>query len=116
MPPKKWSHCFAKTHRKCAKYASTQILGELTRDASGQRAKKCESGIAYASGRIWPFPLAASPTSYSCERNFPSQGSPKKIGRQNDTIAGVNNGYFNSQTFKCFKLQSFITTAARLEC
>jgi hypothetical protein len=29
-------------------------------------------GIAYASGRIWPFPLAASPTTYSCERTFPS--------------------------------------------
>jgi hypothetical protein len=47
--------------------------------------KKRESGIAYASGRIRPFPLAASPISYSCERTFPSQGSPKKIGRQNNT-------------------------------
>jgi hypothetical protein len=77
--------------------------------------KKRESGIAYASGRIWPFPLAASPTSYSCERNLRSLGSPKKTGRQNNTIAGVNNDYFNSQTFKCFKLQLFITTTARLE-
>jgi hypothetical protein len=107
---------FAKTCRKCAKYASSQILGALTRNMSGQMAKKHESGIAYASGRIRPFPHAASPTSYSCERNFPSQGSPKKIGRRNNTIAGVNNDYFNAQTFKCFKLQSFITTAARLEC
>jgi hypothetical protein len=76
-------------------------------------AKKRESGIAYAFGRIWLFPLAASPTSYSCKRNLPSQCSPKKIGRQNNTIARVNNDYFNSQ--KCFKLQLFITTAARLE-
>jgi hypothetical protein len=87
---------FAKNRRKCAKYASTQTLGELTREASGQRAKKRESGIAYASSRIRPFPLAALPTSYLCERNFPSQGSPKKAGRQNNTIAGVNNEYFNS--------------------
>jgi hypothetical protein len=53
--------------------------------------KKRESGIAYASGRIRPFPLAASPASYSCERTFPRQGSPKKIGRQNNTVAGVKN-------------------------
>jgi hypothetical protein len=61
------------------------------RGASGQKVKKRELGIAYASGRIWPFPLATSPTSYSCERNSPSQGSPKKIGRQNNTIAAVKN-------------------------
>jgi hypothetical protein len=101
--PKNWSHFSHKTHRKCAKYASTQILGEPTQDASGQKAKKRESGIAYASGRIWPFPLTTSPTSYSCERTFPGQGSPKKIGRQNNTIAGVNNDYFKLQAFKCFK-------------
>jgi hypothetical protein len=53
--------------------------------------KKRESGIAYASGRIQPFPLAASPASYSGERIFPSQGSPKENGRQNNTIAGVKN-------------------------
>jgi hypothetical protein len=53
--------------------------------------KKRESGIAYVSGRIWPFPLAASPASYSCERTFPSQGSPNKIGRQNNIVAGVKN-------------------------
>jgi hypothetical protein len=82
---------FAKTRRKCSKYASTQVLGELTRDASDQKVKKRESGIAYASGRIRPLPLATSPTSYSCERNSPSQGSPKKIGRQNNTIARVKN-------------------------
>jgi hypothetical protein len=58
---------FAKIHRKCAKYASTQTFGELTRDASGQRAKKCESGIPHASSRIQPFPLTALTTSYSCE-------------------------------------------------
>jgi hypothetical protein len=52
---------------------------------------KREPGIAYASGRIWPFPLAASPASYLCERTFPNQGSPKKTGRQNNTIAGVKN-------------------------
>jgi hypothetical protein len=56
-----------KIRRKSVKYASTQILGELTRDASSQKAKKRESGIAYASSRIWPFPLAALPASYSCE-------------------------------------------------
>jgi hypothetical protein len=94
---------FAKIRRKCAKYTSTQILGEPTRDVSGQKAKKSKSGIAYDFGRIWPFPLAALPASYSCERTFPSQGSPKKIGRQNNTIVGVNNDYFNLQAFKCFK-------------
>jgi hypothetical protein len=52
--------------------------------------KKRESGIAYASYRIRPFPLATSPASYLCERNSPSQGSPKKIRRQISTIAGVN--------------------------
>jgi hypothetical protein len=67
IPPKNGPIFFAKIRRKCAKYASTQIMGEPTRDASGRKAKKRESGIAYASGRIWPFPLAASPTSYSCE-------------------------------------------------
>jgi hypothetical protein len=66
-PPKKWSNFFANIHCKCATYASTQILGELTRDASGQRSKKRESGIAYAFSRIQPFPLAALPTSYLCE-------------------------------------------------
>jgi hypothetical protein len=65
--PPKWSHFFAKTRRKCTKYALTDVLGELTRDASGQRVKKRESGIAYASSRVWPCPLATSPTSYSCE-------------------------------------------------
>jgi hypothetical protein len=65
--------------------------------------KKRESGIAYASGRIRPFPLAASPISYSCDQTFPSQGSPKKVGRQNNTIAGVKKHCFNSQTFKCFE-------------
>jgi hypothetical protein len=89
-PKKKWSHFFAKTHHRCTKYASTQVLGEHTRDASGQRVKKRESGIAYASGRIRPFPLATSPASHSCERNSPSQGSSKKIGRQSSTIARVN--------------------------
>jgi hypothetical protein len=89
-----------KTHRKCAKYASTQILVEPTQDAKGQRAKKHESGIAYASGGIWPFPLAASPTSYSCEQTFPSQGPPKKAGRQNNTIAEANNDYCDLQAFK----------------
>jgi hypothetical protein len=107
---------FAKIRRKCAKYASTQTLGELTRNASGKRAKKRESRIAYTSSRIWPFPLAAFPTSYLYEQNFPSQGSPKKVGRQNNTIAEVNNEYFNLQTSKCFKQYIFVTTAARLEC
>jgi hypothetical protein len=71
--------------------------------------KKHESGIAYAAGRIRPSPLAASPTSYSCERTFPSQGSPKKIGRQNNTIAGVKNDYFNLQTCECVEPYLFIT-------
>jgi hypothetical protein len=79
-PPPKWP-VFSKIHRKCAKCASTQTLGELTWDASSQRVKKHESGIAHASSRIRPFPLAALPTSYSCERNLPSQGSPKKMGK-----------------------------------
>jgi hypothetical protein len=35
--------------------------------------KKRESGIAYASSRIRPFPLAALPTAYSCEQNFPAK-------------------------------------------
>jgi hypothetical protein len=34
-PQKKWSHFFTKTCRKCTKYASTEVLGELTWDASG---------------------------------------------------------------------------------
>jgi transposase InsO family protein len=63
-PPQNGPIFFAKNHRKCTKYASTQVLGELTRDASSQRAKKRESGIAYTSSRIWPFPLATSPTSF----------------------------------------------------
>jgi hypothetical protein len=45
----------------------TQTLGESMRDASRQGAKKHESGIAYTSSRIRPFPLAALPTAYSCE-------------------------------------------------
>jgi hypothetical protein len=63
---------FLKIRCKRAKYASTQTLGELTWDASSQRAKKHESGIAYASSRIRPSPLAALPTSYLCKRNFPN--------------------------------------------
>jgi hypothetical protein len=61
-PPQKMVPFFAKFHRKCAKYASTQTLGKFTRDTSSQRAKKRESGIAHASNRIRPFPLAALPT------------------------------------------------------
>jgi hypothetical protein len=72
-------------------------------DASDQKAKKRESRIAYASGRIWPFPLAASPTSYLCEPTFHSQGSPKKIRGQNNTIAEANNNYFYLQAFTCLK-------------
>jgi hypothetical protein len=53
--------------------------------------KKRKSGIAYASDRIQPFPLAASPASYSCERIFPSRDSPKRTRRQNNTIAGIKN-------------------------
>jgi hypothetical protein len=96
---------FRKIHCKYAKCGSTQILGELTRDASSHRAKKRESGIAYASNRIQPFPLTALPTSYLCEQNFPSQGSPKKAGGggQNNIIAEINNQYFYLQTSKCFK-------------
>jgi hypothetical protein len=109
QPPPKMVPFFAKNHRKCAKYASTQILGESTRDVSSQRAKKHESGIAHASSRIRPFPLAALPTIYSCERNLPSQGSPKKMGRQNNTTAKIDNERFNLQTSKCFKQQKFIT-------
>jgi hypothetical protein len=60
-------------------------------------------GIAYAFSRIRIFPLAALPTSYLCERNFPSQGSPKKAGRQNNIVTEINNEYFNLQTSKCFK-------------
>jgi hypothetical protein len=65
--------------------------------------KKRESGIAYASGRIRTFLLAASPTSYSCERTFPIKRSPKKVGRRNNTIAGAKKHYFNLQIFECFK-------------
>jgi hypothetical protein len=72
-PPKKWSPFFVKIRCKRAKYASTQTLGESTRDANRQRAKKRESGIAHASSRIRPFPLAALPTTYSCEQNFPAK-------------------------------------------
>jgi hypothetical protein len=78
--------------------------------------KKRESGIAYASGRIRPFPLAASPTSYSRERTFPSQGSPKKVGRRNNTIAGAKKHYFSLQTCKCFKQVIVYYMATRPEC
>jgi hypothetical protein len=78
--------------------------------------KKRESGIAYASGKIRPFHVATSPTSYSCERTFPSQGSPKKIGRRNNTIAGVKNHYFNLQTSECFKHVIVYYMATQLEC
>jgi hypothetical protein len=71
---------FAKIRRKCAKYASTQALGEFTRDTGSQKARKRESRIAHASSRIRPFPLEALPASYSCERNFSGQSSPKKLG------------------------------------
>jgi hypothetical protein len=78
--------------------------------------KKHESGIAYASGRVRPFPLAALPTSYSCERTFPSQGSPKETGRQNGTIARAKKHYFNLQTFECFKQVIIYYMATRPEC
>jgi hypothetical protein len=71
---------FAKIRHKCVKYTSTQALGEFTRDASSQKAKKRESGIAHACSKIRPFPLTALPTSYSCERNFSGQNSPKEKG------------------------------------
>jgi hypothetical protein len=45
-----------KIHCKHAKYVLTQTSGEFTQDASGQRAKTRELGIAHASNRIWPFP------------------------------------------------------------
>jgi hypothetical protein len=38
-----------------------------------------ESGIAHTSGRIRPYPLAALPISYSCERNLSGKNSPKKV-------------------------------------
>jgi hypothetical protein len=34
-PPQIMAPFFAKNRRKCIKYASTQVLGELTWDASG---------------------------------------------------------------------------------
>jgi hypothetical protein len=79
-PSPKLSHFFANTRCKCAKYASTQALGEFTQDASSKRAKKCESGIAHASSRIRPFPLAALPKSYLCERNLSGQNSHNEKG------------------------------------
>jgi hypothetical protein len=69
-----------KFHCECTKYVSTQTLGKFARDASSQRAKKHESGIAHASSRIRPFPLAALPTSYLCKQNLSGQNSPKKVG------------------------------------
>jgi hypothetical protein len=66
-PPKNGLIFFAKNRCKRVKYALTQTLGESMRDASRQGAKKHESGIAYTSSRIRPFPLAALPTAYSCE-------------------------------------------------
>jgi hypothetical protein len=78
--------------------------------------KKRESGIAHASGRIQPFPLTASPASYSCERTSPSQGSPKKIGRRNNTVARVKKHYFNLQTSEYFKQVIVSYMATRLEC
>jgi hypothetical protein len=43
------------------------------------------------------------------QTKLPSQGSPKKTGKQNNTIVEINNKYFNLQTFKYFKQQLFIT-------
>jgi hypothetical protein len=40
-------------------------LVKKMRDANDQRTKTGESGIAHTSGRIRPFPLTTSPTSYS---------------------------------------------------
>jgi transposase InsO family protein len=78
--PPKWSHFFAKIHRKCAKYASTQTLGEITWDASGQRAKKRESGIAYASSRIWPFPSPLCLQATCANETFPAKVHLRKRG------------------------------------
>jgi hypothetical protein len=78
--------------------------------------KKRELGIAYASSKIRPFPLAASPASYSCERTSPNQDSPKKVGRQNNTIAGAKKHYFNLQTFECFKQVNVYYMATQPEC
>jgi hypothetical protein len=61
-------------------------LGELTQDASGQRAKMGESGIAYVSGRIRPLPLTTLPISYSRKRMIPAKNHPRKRMRQNSTI------------------------------
>jgi hypothetical protein len=65
LPSKNGPIFHKKFHCKCTKYVSTRTLGEFTQDASGQRAKTHKSGIAYASSRIRPFPLATLPISYS---------------------------------------------------
>jgi hypothetical protein len=99
-----------KIHCKHAKYASTRVLGEFTRDASGQSAKKRKSGIAHASSRIRSFPLAALPTGYSRKQNLPDQNLPKKVGEIEQ------HSYRNRQQVlkiykhsKCFKQQMFTT-------
>jgi hypothetical protein len=66
-PPKKWPHFFTKFAAKVLSMPRPKLLGESTRGASSQRAKKRESGIAHASSRIPPFPLAAPPTAYLFE-------------------------------------------------
>jgi hypothetical protein len=80
-PPKKMVPFFRKKpRRRCTKYASTQVLVELTRDASGQRVKKREPGIAYPSSRIWPSPLATSPASHSWNETLPAKVHLRKSG------------------------------------
>jgi hypothetical protein len=79
-PPKKWSHFSTKPRRKCTKYASTQILGELTPDASDQKVKKRESGIAYASGRIRPFPSPFRLQATHANKTLPSKVHLRKSG------------------------------------
>jgi hypothetical protein len=78
--------------------------------------KKRESGIAYASSRIRPFPLAASPTSYLCERNFPNQVHLRKWEGKTTQLPKINNEHFNLQTSKCFKQENVYYIATWLEC
>jgi hypothetical protein len=84
-PPKKMVPFFRKKfHCKCTKYISTWTLDEFTQDASGQRAKTCESGIAHASSRIRPFPLATLPTGHLRKRTIPARIRPSKGKRRNN--------------------------------
>jgi hypothetical protein len=88
--PPKWPHFFTKI-RKRAKYDSTLASSELRRGAGGQAERMHEPGIAYASARIRPFPLASGPVGYSRNRTSPNPNSPRQRKEQNCATSETRN-------------------------